>query len=250
MKQKLISVSLALALGLSLAACGSKPAPSGAETPAGELGTLSGPVELQFWHSISNQNHLKVLEGLVEEFNETIGAEKGITVVPTFNGSSSELYSSVVGAIKAGSAPDVTLALRPYVADYLQTDYVVNLEPYITDPNVGMTDYEDIFEGLREANSSYAKEGIYSLPIHSYSEVLYYNKTFFAEHGLLGRAGGNLPRHPRHYRRARLWLGQPGRQLYDPAAPKRRPLHRPERQSVLCHRGQRHYPEGASDVAG
>ena len=173
-----------LALGLSLAACGSKPAPSGAETPAGELGTLSGPVELQFWHSISNQNHLKVLEGLVEEFNETIGAEKGITVVPTFNGSSSELYSSVVGAIKAGSAPDVTLALRPYVADYLQTDYVVNLEPYITDPNVGMTDYEDIFEGLREANSSYAKEGIYSLPIHSYSEVLYYNKTFFAEHGL------------------------------------------------------------------
>ena len=147
MKRKLISVSLALALGLSLAACGSKPAPSGAETPAGELGTLSGPVELQFWHSISNQNHLKVLEGLVEEFNETIGAEKGITVVPTFNGSSSELYSSVVGAIKAGSAPDVTLALRPYVADYLQTDYVVNLEPYITDPNVGMTDYEDIFEG-------------------------------------------------------------------------------------------------------
>lgn len=91
------------ALGLSLAACGSKPAPSGAETPAGELGTLSGPVELQFWHSISNQNHLKVLEGLVEEFNETIGAEKGITVVPTFNGSSSELYSSVVGAIKAGA---------------------------------------------------------------------------------------------------------------------------------------------------
>ena len=35
MKRKLISVSLALALGLSLAACGSKPAPSGAETPAG-----------------------------------------------------------------------------------------------------------------------------------------------------------------------------------------------------------------------
>ena len=64
MKRKLISVSLALALGLSLAACGSKPGPHGRgpETPAGELGTLSGPVELQFWHSISNQNHLKVLE--------------------------------------------------------------------------------------------------------------------------------------------------------------------------------------------
>lgn len=181
-----------------------KPAPSGAETPAGELGTLSGPVELQFWHSISNQNHLKVLEGLVEEFNETIGAEKGITVVPTFNGSSSELYSSVVGAIKAGSAPDVTLALRPYVADYLQTDYVVNLEPYITDPNVGMTDYEDIFEGLREANSSYAKEGIYSLPIHSTPRCSITTRRFLPSTDSVfpppGRAGGNLPRHPRHYR--------------------------------------------------
>lgn len=39
-----------------------------------------------------------------------------------------------------------------------------------------MTDYEDILPGCG-ANSSYAKEGIYSLPIHSYSEVLYYNKT-------------------------------------------------------------------------
>ena len=96
---KTMSLLLVAVMALSLAACGSKPAPSGAETPAGELGTLSGPVELQFWHSISNQNHLKVLEGLVEEFNETIGAEKGITVVPTFNGSSSERYSSVVGAI-------------------------------------------------------------------------------------------------------------------------------------------------------
>ncbi len=40
MKRKLISVSLALALGLSLAACGSKPAPSGAETPAGDFPAL------------------------------------------------------------------------------------------------------------------------------------------------------------------------------------------------------------------
>lgn len=67
-----------------------------------------------------------------------------------------------------------------------------------------MTDYEDIFEGLREANSSYAKEGIYSLPIHSYSEAALLQQDVFAEHGLVfpppGRAGGNLPRHPRHYR--------------------------------------------------
>ena len=37
---------------------------------------------------------------------------------------------------------------------------------------------------LRQADSSYEKEGTYSLPIHSYSEVLYYNVDFFEENGL------------------------------------------------------------------
>ena len=47
-----------------------------------------------------------------------------------------------------------------------------------------MPDYEDIFEGLRNGGTTYAKEGTYSLPIHSYSEVLYYNTAFFEENGL------------------------------------------------------------------
>ena len=97
--------------------------------------------------------------------------------------------------------------------------------------------------------------GIYSLPIHSYSEVLYYNKTFFAEHGLsvpttwdelveTCRAIRDITGAP-----AFGWdnlagsfmtlLLQNGGRYTDH-----------ERQSVLCHRGQRHYPEGASDVAG
>ena len=49
---------------------------------------------------------------------------------------------------------------------------------------MGMPDYEDIFEGLRNGGTTYAKEGTYSLPIHSYSEVLYYNTAFFEENGL------------------------------------------------------------------
>ena len=186
--KKITCLLLTLVMALTVAGCG-----SGGDTPSsdnagqneGEIVTeLSEPVEIQFWHSISNQVHLEILENLVEEFNQTVGQEKGITVVPTFNGSSAELYSNVVASIKAGNAPDVTLALRPYVADYLQTDYVVNLEPYIQDPDVGITDYEDIFANLRAADSAYQKEGTYSLPIHSYSEVLYYNVDFFEENGL------------------------------------------------------------------
>lgn len=191
MMKKFISLLLALTMALALAGCGSggDTTPSDTTEPEqtsdSEIVTeISEPVEIQFWHSISNPVHLEILEDLVDQFNQTVGQEKGITVVPTFNGSGAELYSNVVASIKAGNAPDVTLALRPYVADYLQTDYVVDLTPYIQDETVGISDYEDIFAGLRQADASYTKPGIYSLPIHSYSEVLYYNVGFFEENGL------------------------------------------------------------------
>ena len=187
--KKIVSLFLALTMALSLAACGSKTgeqaaAGSGTQKEDTLVKEISSPVEIQFWHSVSNPVHAGILENLIKEFNDTVGQEKGITVVPTFNGSSSELYSNVIAAIKAGNAPDVTLALRPYVADYLQTDYVVDLAPYISDPDVGISDYNDIFEGLRNANSNYEKEGTYSLPIHSYSEALYNNVDFFEKNNL------------------------------------------------------------------
>lgn len=202
--KKMTSLLLASTMALSLTACGSgadapattaagnentaTEAPASAETESSSSSSIvteiTKPVEIQFWHSVSNQIHSQILENLVKEFNDTIGKEKQITVVPTFNGSSPDLYSNVIAAIKAGSAPDVTLALRPYVADYLQTDFVVDLTPYIEDATVGITDYEDMFEGLRNGGSTYTKAGTYSLPIHSYSEVLYYNTDFFEKNNL------------------------------------------------------------------
>ena len=146
---------LAGTAALSLAACGSESAPS--QTSDGIVTKITKPVELQFWHSISNPVHAEVLDKLIAQFNDTVGKEKQITVTATFNGSSSDLYSNVIAAIKAETAPDET---------------------------VGMPDYEDIFEGLRNGGTTYAKEGTYSLPIHSYSEVLYYNTAFFEENGL------------------------------------------------------------------
>ena len=161
---------LAGTAALSLAACGSESAPS--QTSDGIVTKITKPVELQFWHSISNPVHAEVLDKLIAQFNDTVGKEKQITVTATFNGSSSDLYSNVIAAIKAETAPDVTLALRPYVADYLQTDLVVDLTPYIQDETVGMPDYEDIFEGLRNGGTTYAKDVFSSHPLLLRSALL------------------------------------------------------------------------------
>ena len=105
--KKIVSLFLAMTMALSLAACGSKTgeqaaAGSGTQKEDTLVKEISSPVEIQFWHSISNPVHAGILENLIKEFNDTVGQEKGITVVPTFNGSSSGLYSNVIAAIKAG----------------------------------------------------------------------------------------------------------------------------------------------------
>ena len=144
---------------------------------------IDSPVRIEFWHSFSG-TQLETIEGLCDEFNATVGAEKGITVVPVAQGSSTKLYSKVIGAIKAGNAPAVALANPKFVQDYITADYVVDLKPYIEDPEVGMEDYDDFFKAFREESESYSIPGIYSLPLAKNSDVLYYNADLFEELGL------------------------------------------------------------------
>ena len=86
MAKKIVSLLLAGVMVLSMTACGSKGEEETKKQGKAEIVTeISEPIELQYWHSISNPIHLEVLENLVEEFNETVGKEKNISVVPTFN---------------------------------------------------------------------------------------------------------------------------------------------------------------------
>ena len=186
--KKLMSLLLAAALLLMMASCGSSSpqneAPDSSADGEEIVTTLSGPVELTFWHCISNTTHLGILNKLIDDFNSGIGAEMGITVTATAQGSTADLYNATVGAIKANTAPDVLMTTPGHTADYLMADCVTDLTPYINDPNVGMSDVSDFYERFWEQGSSYEKEGMYSLPIHMKAEVLYYDTDFFAEHGL------------------------------------------------------------------
>lgn len=203
MKKKVFSVTLALAMAASLAACsgssgtgGQTNAPAGNQAEnktkaeeglTGEGGivtALSGPVTVEFWHSISNTSHAPILEQLVKDFNEGRGKELGITVNMTFQGSGSDLYNNIIGALKAKNAPDVTMSTPFFTSEYIQSGAVVNLEPYVKDSNVGISDFDDILESFRNEGYGYSQEGLYSLPVHKASEVLYYNKTFFEENNL------------------------------------------------------------------
>ena len=149
---------------------------------------VSEPVTLDFWHALSGYNG-EVLNEIVEDFNETVGEEKGITVVPTFQGSYSDNKSKVMASLKAGNAPDIVMGTNNDIYEYVSNGFAMNLDEYIYNGEIGMygEEYslEDIYSVFREDSKSYTENGdYYSLPFSKSTDLLFYNKTFFEEHGL------------------------------------------------------------------
>ncbi len=200
--KKLLSIILALAMtACLLAGCGGNgntppadpnPPASSDDQPqdgpedGGIATTFStdGVIELDFWHCISNPTHLEILNGLVDSFNETVGKEKGIHVTAYAQGSQADLDATTIGAIKAGTIPNVTLSVPSYTAAYLPADCVVDLTPYVYHEEIGIEDLDDFYPAFLRQGEEYPQEGLYSLPIHMKAEVLYYNVNFFEENGL------------------------------------------------------------------
>ena len=183
--KKLISFLAVVLLAVSFAFAGGSAEQATTSESSDVVTTISNPITIEFWHSFSGDVQLPVIEGLVKEFNDTVGKEKGITVVPVAQGSGPQLYSKVIGAIKAGDVPAVALTKVIYNEDYVTADASVDLTPYINDSEVGITDFDDCFPAFQEESMGYSKEGIYSLPLAKNVDVVYYNADFFAENGLV-----------------------------------------------------------------
>ena len=183
--KKLISFLAVVLLAVSFAFAGGSAEQATTSESSDVVTTISNPITIEFWHSFSGDVQLPVIEGLVKEFNDTVGKEKGITVVPVAQGSGPQLYSKVIGAIKAGDVPAVAMKKVIYNEDYVTADASVDLTPYINDSEVGITDFDDFFPAFQEESMGYSKEGIYSLPLAKNVDVVYYNADFFAENGLV-----------------------------------------------------------------
>lgn len=199
--KKTLSLLLALVLSLSLlAGCGGNEdadtnTDNGTENTAGdntdggsedtdvpaEEFTLSEGIEIQFWHAMGGST-TEVVEKICADFNES--NEYGITVVPTYQGGYGDLHSKLMAALQTDDIPNLAQAYGNNIIIYTQSDKVVKLDDFITSPNYGVENFEDILAGYRLENSSYPDGSFYSLPFNKSTEVLYYNKTFFEANGL------------------------------------------------------------------
>ena len=181
---KKLAASCAVLFGLSsMVACSNPNENQNEQENKDLLTSIENPVEIEFWHAMSGPNEAAVNQ-LVEDFNATVGQEKGITVKPIYQGAYNDLKSKVTAAIKAKTAPAISQAYPDWVAEYLQSGNVVELDPYILNEEVGINDFDDIIKSYRDENSQYEGGKFYSLPFNKSTEVLYYNKTFFDQNNL------------------------------------------------------------------
>ena len=168
MRKRMISLSLVIAMCLALTGCGSK-------SPLDP----KKPVTIEVWNYY-NGDQLTAFDNLVEEFNATIGKEKGIIVKGSSQGSVNDLETNVLAALKgevgAAEVPNIFMAYADtaYTAD--QMGGIVDLKEYLTEAEIGAYIDSYMYEGDFSGNGE-----IKIFPMAKSTEVFVLNKTDWDE---------------------------------------------------------------------
>lgn len=174
--------TLLAAFAIVFAACG--PSAPGATTPAAPATApttaadidITGPVSITLWHALTSDPQKGALEAAVKKFNAENG--KGVTVTPIVQGNYTVLYQKTLGAIQAGSLPEMVHAYESQVADYTKAGVVIDLDPYVNSKKNGLdkASQDDIYKPYFDTNR-FPQYGnaLLSFPFSKSLAVLYTN---------------------------------------------------------------------------
>ena len=186
--KKAISFFMACMMVLSLTACGSdgdtkdsSADDKGAEKNE-EAGTGGDTVTISFWHHMEGTNAL-ALEEVCETFNETVGAEHGIIVEPSFQGANTaEKLNTLAQAGDFKNFPNVCQVASagiPTIAAY--ENFVSPDKQYEKGEDI-ILERETIIEN--NARTFTYKNELCAIPFSNSTILLYYNKDLFEKAGL------------------------------------------------------------------
>ncbi len=136
------------------------------------------PVTLTMWHNYGGTMQ-ETMDLLIDEFNVTLGKERGIVIDVTAISSSSDLNKSLAMIANedpgAPDMPDIFTGYPKVAMQFYEKDMLVDLESSIN-PDT-LSEYVDAFieEGKIDG------QGLYVFPIAKSTEILYLNRTLFDE---------------------------------------------------------------------
>ena len=161
-------ILLAAALLFTLAGCGEK-----------DLLDPKNPVSLTVWHYY-NGSQQAAFDALVEEFNETVGRERGIYVQSYSQGSVSDLESAVQDAIDgkvgADAMPDMFSSYADTAYEVEQAGALANLSDYLSQEELDTFVDSYIEEGRIAADGT-----LRIFPTAKSTEIMILNKTDWDE---------------------------------------------------------------------
>ena len=132
------------------------------------------PVALTMWHVYGSQTK-SPLNDVINEFNQTVGKEKGITInVESVTSSSAidkALSASANGEPGADTMPDLFTAY-PRVVELIGKDRLLSWDGYFSEKELSYFHKDFLSEG-------YFGKDLLMLPIAKSSEAFYLNKTLF-----------------------------------------------------------------------
>ncbi|UQZ36821.1 hypothetical protein C2I18_26805 [Paenibacillus sp. PK3_47] len=170
-KQRVLPVAMAVSLSAGLAGC--------ATTEAGSAASVyekgEEVVELQFWTSAAEE----VNQQLVDQFNQTRGAELNIHVNAEYQGDYWEMQQKVNAAAIAGTLPNVFIDEVAMTKGFADSDIILNLQPYIKANDFDTSDFK-----IGDLGNLYVNEDLYAFPHMRSVPVMYVNKTLAAKAGL------------------------------------------------------------------
>ena len=152
--KKVLSIVLALAMTMSLAACGSKDKPddskgsasSGAGTSASTPSTSGEPVEVLWWTAFGQAN-VDHLQKVIDAFNES---QDAYHVTIEYQGNQTELNAKL-GSTAQADLPSMFSGPVENVAMYATAEYCVPLQGFIDADTNGWPELESTWEAIRTA---------------------------------------------------------------------------------------------------
>ena len=194
MKKILVAILLVVSLLtgiLAMSSCGGNN--NQAQFVMPENGYDGSEVTITFYHTMG-QNLRDVLDAYIIEFNKLF---PNITIAHEQVGSYDDVRDQISTELTVGNQPNIAYCYPDHVAVYNIAGAVVTLDQFI-DSTIEVTDadgntsvlgltqeqIDDFIDGYYAEGREFGDDQMYTLPLSKSTEVLYYNKTFFAENNL------------------------------------------------------------------
>jgi len=164
MKARITCLALVLLILTSSVGCGTKAGLDPKE-----------PVTLTMWHNYGGQMK-KLMDEMIDDFNRTVGVEKGIIIsVTSISGSNTlhdKLMSAAYGDPDAPAFPDLTVAYPKTALILAEKNLLVDLADRFTGDELSAYVPRFLEEGR-------LKGGLFVFPVAKSTEALFVNKSIF-----------------------------------------------------------------------